>query len=133
MNRNEFQKVIDDTFESIQKLSGSKGVEYTGHEGEANAHANFDRLSADLQLTPEKVLTIYLTKHLDSIKTYVNNISAPASPKLSEPIEGRIDDAILYLILLKGMVKRRSTERVDSYIGTVNIPAYLAKHGREYI
>ena len=109
MNRKEFQGIIDQTFQSIQKLSGSKGVEYTGHEGEANIHANFDRLSADLQLDPETVLMVYLTKHLDSIRTYVNNIGAPASPKLSEPIEGRIDDAILYLILLKGMVYRRTT------------------------
>lgn len=111
INRDRHAKIVADTFGSIDKLNRSKGVEYTGHEGADNVHANFDRLARDLKLTPEQVLMVYLTKHLDSIKNYVNMVSVPESEvpvnfTLSEPIEGRIDDAILYLILLKGMCVR---------------------------
>lgn len=102
-----FDREIGEVFESIRKLSSSKGAEYRGSSGDANVHANFDRLAAMLDLSPEKVLMVYFTKHMDSITSYVNNIFSPVRPTLSEPISGRIDDAILYLILLRAMSRRR--------------------------
>ena len=105
MSRKEFNEMTHITFKQLTELSEGKGAEYAGQEVSHNEHANFDRLSTKLQIPPEKVLWVYLTKHLDSIENYINTQDQPAV-KLSEPITGRIDDAILYLLLLKGMVIR---------------------------
>lgn len=103
-------KVLAEVFDHLKHLTQSKGQEYAGQEGANNMHANFDRLATKLHLIPEKVLWVYTTKHLDSIENWINEIGSPAARKLSEPMEGRIDDAILYLILLRGMVWRRNHE-----------------------
>lgn len=103
MNDEVFKYLMQTTFDSLKKLSSTKGVEYAGSEDRL---ANFKRLEKRLNLSQEKILLVYLTKHLDSIDTYVKNIGA-RNVSLSEPIEGRIDDAILYLILLKGIIQER--------------------------
>lgn len=107
--RNQFDVMVKETFDSIQRLSAGKGAEYAGDKQHDNEHENFDRLSDRLGLSPEQVLMVYLSKHLDSIDTYVSRLSKDPSkvPEASEPITGRIDDAILYLLLLKGMGWRR--------------------------
>jgi hypothetical protein len=107
ISRDHFNKIVGSTFAELQRLSAGKGAEYAGAEVNQNEHANFDRLAAKLQIIPEKVLWVYLTKHLDSIETYVNGLASPTQRVLSESIEGRIDDAILYLLLAKAMVIRR--------------------------
>src|SRR5437899_1438897 len=135
IDRKTHMGIMNDTLGSLIKLSESKGVEYTGHEGQDNVHANFDRLARDLKLPPEKILMVYLTKHLDSIKTYVNRIDTPknepALPAPSEPIEGRIDDAILYLILLKGMVRRNGPQGTWREVPAMNSPAIGMRAGLE--
>jgi hypothetical protein len=83
--------------ERLMHLTDTKGREYANSDDQL---ANFKRLSTQLGLTPEQVITVYMTKHLDSINSYVRN----PEQDLSEPIDGRIDDAILYLILLKASI-----------------------------
>lgn len=108
MKHSEFMRdVLDATLLKIRELSLTKGEEYVGKEIDGNEHANFDRQALEWEVQPEKVLMIFYTKHIDAIKTWVRELGARDRRKLSEPIEGRIDDAILYLLLLKGMVIRR--------------------------
>jgi hypothetical protein len=106
----QFEWMVMDTFEAIKKLSATKGEEYTGRKRGENTHENFDRNAVRLNLTPEKVLAVYLGKHMDSIDTWINDleINRSQSAPYSEPITGRIDDAILFLLLLKGMAWRRA-------------------------
>jgi hypothetical protein len=118
MNNTEFQKVIAQTFESMQKLTATKGEEYAEGKTGSNQLQNFDRQAAELSIPPEKVLLVLLGKHMVSIQGWANG------RKMSEPIEGRIDDAILYLLLLKGMVTRRHREPVPAP-GGVNYDAPL--------
>lgn len=107
MTHQEFMgHVLRPTMQSVIDLSEGKGKEYAGPEGSSNEHANFDRLAVEMEMSPEKVLAVYWTKHMDAIKTYVRTLNKDTS----EPIEGRIDDAILYLLLLKGMVIRRRSK-----------------------
>ena len=109
MRKDRFQLLLKQTHDAMLALTASKGEEYTNNAaaGAADQHANFKRLSEELGLTPEQVLSVYLTKHLDAIKSYLR-----MGREFSEPIDGRIDDAILYLILLKGLiVERREAER----------------------
>ncbi len=87
----------------MHELTASKGVEYANSDDQL---ANFKRLSEKLGLTPEAVNLVYLTKHIDAIESYVKN-----GKSNSEPIHGRIEDAILYLILLKSIIVEK--EGVD--------------------
>lgn len=104
MRKDQFQRLLRETHETMVKLTATKGEEYANSESKdaADQHANFKRLSAELGLTPEQVLSVYLTKHLDAVKSFLRT-----DREFSEPIEGRIDDAILYLILLKGLVQEK--------------------------
>lgn len=96
MTLDEFQKFYDDMVEEELDLLYRKGMEYSGKE---DRHANFKRLAKQLNLSPEKILWIYLTKHLDGILSYINGEYTG-----SEPIRGRIEDARNYLALLAGMI-----------------------------
>lgn len=114
MRSSEFVNLLHECHASLVKLTGSKGEEY--RVGDDDQFANFKRQSKYLQLPMEKVLLVYLSKHLDSITNYVNTCPVDSDREwlgsgLSEPIEGRIDDAILYLVLLRGMVRERQQER----------------------
>lgn len=82
------------------KIFTDKGREYSGNNNRFN---NFQRLGQELELPPEKILWIYLKKHLDSILSYIN-LEKELS---SEPIIGRINDARNYLALLAGMIQEK--------------------------
>jgi hypothetical protein len=114
MKKVRFQELLKQQHQALLALTATKGEEYANAPDDQLA--NFRRLGLKLGLPMEKVLMVYLTKHLDSIEHYIkplasghaNNLTAKA---LSEPIDGRIDDAILYLILLKAIViERREVE-----------------------
>ena len=65
-----------------------------------NVFANFERIGSALDISREKVLMIYLLKHVDGIKAYVNGYKSQR-----EDVRGRITDVIVYLMLLWGMVE----------------------------
>lgn len=96
MNGSDFRQLLDETSDRLRELTTSKGVEYSNSDDQL---ANFKRLSQRLGLTPEAVILVYLTKHLDAIDSFVRTGRVH-----SEPITGRIDDAILYLVLLKAQI-----------------------------
>jgi hypothetical protein len=86
----------------LQELSGTKGREYAGEE---ELLLNMKEQAIECGVRPETVLHIFMTKHLRAISTYVRDTQAGNKRALSEPIEGRIEDAILYLALLRVMVR----------------------------
>lgn len=104
MNGSEFACLLDATHQRLVDLTATKGREYANSTDQL---ANFKRLSETLGISPEAVCFVYLTKHLDSIQSHLR---WPEKP-LSEPIDGRIDDAILYLILLKGLLNDSARSR----------------------
>ena len=65
-----------------------------------NAFANFERIGDNLNLSREKVLLVYLLKHMDGIIAHVDGHSSQR-----EDVRGRITDAIVYLCLLWGMIE----------------------------
>jgi hypothetical protein len=97
MNRTDFTALLDRTFEAVRTINGSKGMEYADSE---EALANFYRRAEEFDLDPKTVAGIFLGKHLDAIKAFIKTGSVR-----SEPIEGRVHDAILYLVLLLGLVE----------------------------
>ena len=97
MNRDEFTKLINDKHEQLVHINKTKGVEYAGED---DALDNFKRHAQELDLRPEQVWAVYASKHWDAIMSYVRRGGVLSD----ETIEGRIDDAILYLYLLLGLV-----------------------------
>jgi hypothetical protein len=104
MKKEDFLEMIADEWQRIYDLTASKGEEYSRSDDQL---ANFKRNASDLGLTPEQVWSVYFNKHIDSIKTYIRRVSEGQDPKLSESIDSRISDAILYLLLFKAMVKSK--------------------------
>ena len=70
-----------------------------------NAFANFERVGEHIGSSKEKVLMVYLLKHIDGISSFVNGHQSQR-----EDIRGRITDAIVYLCLLWGMVEENNKE-----------------------
>jgi hypothetical protein len=104
MNTEQFRQTIDELHKRLVDLTASKGEEYKRRED--NQFANFERGAAALGLTREQVLLVYASKHYDSIVTYVkDHASGRPAGNYAEPITGRIDDLILYMLLFRGMVE----------------------------
>jgi hypothetical protein len=101
MNIFEFKLLLNQTTDRLFQLTETKGHEYA-HD--ADQLANFRRLGTTLRLDPRVVLYVYLLKHLDAISHYIGAVQHKREIVCSEPIDGRIDDAILYLILLKALI-----------------------------
>lgn len=104
MSTQEFVTLCGNTWDDITRLTQSKGQEYANSDNQLD---NFKRLSKALGLAPDAVCFVYLTKHMDAIQ---NHIREPGRAK-SEPITGRIDDAILYLLLLKAIYSCQNLQK----------------------
>jgi hypothetical protein len=100
MTIEEFDKLFVTMCEEERDLLMRKGIEYSGKEDRL---ANFKKLANDLGLNPKQVLFVYLTKHLDSIRSYIKNGKVMSN----ESIEGRIADARNYLALLRGLIEEK--------------------------
>ncbi len=102
MNQQDFTRLFEATIATMNKLLVVKGEEYAGS---ADRLANFKR-GADLTgTTALQVAFIYASKHYDAIATYVRKDAAGHEQKLSEPIEGRLDDLMNYCLLMKAIIK----------------------------
>lgn len=96
MKRDEFHTLMEVTYANLLDLNNTKGSDYAGGE---DALANFKEQAASLGLAPEAVWGVYAGKHWSAIMTFIRKGEVQ-----SEPIEGRIDDLLMYLLLLKGLI-----------------------------
>lgn len=96
-----FTALFDSTVEELRKLATVKGGEYAGSEDRLG---NFKRGAINSGCTAPQVLLIYLSKHYDSICTYVRDHAAGTDRPRSEGMTGRCDDLALYSILMKAMI-----------------------------
>lgn len=97
-SRGEFMEYLERQFEAIRSLHASKGHDYT-HEADALANLR-DR--PEIGVTGRQALWIFLDKHLRAVQTYIRDGQVE-----SEPIETRIQDAVLYLLLLGALVEEQ--------------------------
>lgn len=96
MNRNDFGVLRDEVYKGIVAINDTKGHDYAGEE---DALANFKEAAAELGVSPYTIWFVYFHKHWSAIRTFLKEGTVQ-----SEGIEGRIDDAILYLFLLRGLI-----------------------------
>ena len=69
-------------------------------QSEDNVFANFDRVAKAINSTREKVLMVYLLKHIDGISAHIKGHKSQR-----EDVTGRLTDAMVYLLLLWGMIE----------------------------
>lgn len=92
---------VADVLERCSALREAGQKEYA--RAEDNAFANFERVAGIVGMPREKVLLVYLLKHIDGIQAW-----ADGHKSQREPVIGRICDAIVYLSLLRGMTRECS-------------------------
>lgn len=110
MNKTTFLNLLNDGHAKMVALTKSKGEEYSSSDDQLG---NFRRLAEQTGLTMPQIWLVLFTKHIDAIRTFIKDEAAGVQRERSEPIEGRIDDAILYLYLLRGIVGEKATPSVD--------------------
>lgn len=101
----EYAEIIDETVEQIKKLSKLKGGEYAG---DVDRLANFRRNGETLDLPMETIWAVYYNKHHDAVMQYIQDLKNGKQRERMEPIEGRVDDMLVYCILLKAMIRERN-------------------------
>lgn len=102
LTKDELGEIMERVFEECRALRGAGQKEYAGGE---NALGNFVRLANELGVSPEQVLWIYAMKHKDGTASYIRGHKSQR-----ESVEGRINDLIVYLCILRGMVEARNAE-----------------------
>lgn len=100
----QYDKLVKATVEEILRLSKLKGGEYAG---DVDRLANFRRNGAALGLSMETIWAVYAGKHWDAIQQYVKDLQEGKTRPRAESILGRLDDLIVYSILMKAMVEER--------------------------
>lgn len=100
-NSNPQLTIIADAMKRAEKLFATKNAEYGD---KADILANFRRL-ADQQGVPMSTAWFFLAgKHIDTITQYVKDVRENKNRSRSEPIRDRIDDMVVYSLLLLAIV-----------------------------
>lgn len=109
MNRDQLNKIVLQTQAEMDRLLNVKGGEYANS---LDVLANFKRGAELVGLQPLQVLFVYLSKHYDGVASYVRKTAAGKQPVLSEPIEGRLDDIIVYCTLAKALISEAKSAAI---------------------
>jgi len=98
MTKDEMAKLMDHMFGELVALRTAGQAEYA--HAEKNAFANFERVAERLGLDRKEVLMVYAEKHLDGIHSFIKGHKSQR-----EDVRGRINDVIVYMCLLRGMIE----------------------------
>lgn len=82
-----------------------KGKEYNIN-GDVNG--NFKKIAALTTVDAKMVWLVHFSKHLDSIINYIKE----GRVSCDEPIEGRIADAVNYLLILASMIEEERKDHI---------------------
>lgn len=93
--------IIADAIKRAEKLFATKNAEYGD---KADILSNFRRLALQ-QNVPMSTAWFFLAgKHIDTITQYVKDVRENKTRPRSEPIRERIDDMVVYSLLLLAIV-----------------------------
>lgn len=88
---------MDQVFEECRGLRNAGQKEYA--HADENAFANFERVAERMGLNPKQALMVYAEKHMDGIHSFIKGHTSQR-----EDVTGRINDVIVYMCLLRGMI-----------------------------
>ena len=107
MQKDKFDKLFSNIIDQVKSTRDQGQKEYA--HTITNVFANLERTGKQLNIGKEKVLMIFLLKHMDGIIAHINGHESQR-----EDIRGRIKDAIVYLTLYWGMVE----DKMGAEMGT---------------
>lgn len=104
MNRTAFQELMHEQFGRLLDINNTKGHDYAGDEDALDNFKRDEERIAKIAANNPHLLKwyVYFEKHLGAIMTYLEEGDVK-----SEPINGRIDDVLLYLFLLRGLIEEQ--------------------------
>jgi hypothetical protein len=88
-----------------------------------NAFANFERAAEDLGLDRKMVLWVFAMKHRDGIASFLQGHRSQR-----ENVRGRINDLIVYLLILRGMIEEEEGVPPRAPTATRKGPAPRPRH-----
>jgi hypothetical protein len=102
MTRDEFQELMRSQFDRLIEINTTKGHDYAGDEDALDNFKRDDERIAKIAKNNPHLLKwyVYFEKHHGAVMTFLEEGDVK-----SEPIEGRIDDCLLYLFLLRGLIE----------------------------
>jgi hypothetical protein len=103
-SHDDYARLLTDTVEQINSLSLLKGGEYAG---DVDRLANFRRNAEQTGVPMETVWSVYYNKHHDAVMQFCRDLITGKERLRAEPLAGRVDDMITYLILFKAMLVER--------------------------
>ena len=95
-----FAKKFADCIDLIR----AKNSDYTEGNGKRDRIAHFRSASADLKLPMMKIWQVFIRKHWSTVQKFANGGEIE-----SEPIDGRINDIINYMVLLAAIIEDEKT------------------------
>lgn len=99
---------MEGIFKECLETAEKKGRDYSGT---ADSLSNFKRNAERLGMTKYQVWAIYCAKHIDSIFNSIKH--APEFPQVeSEPLRGRVVDAITYLTIFLALIDEEDSKRI---------------------
>jgi hypothetical protein len=104
MKQGEVTLIINQTLSEIKQLFARKNADYSDGK---DALSNFKE-NLDIDVVPELSLMVLANKHWGTVKRFMNKIQLGQSIlSENEPIEQRIDDVIVYMLILKCLLQER--------------------------
>lgn len=97
-----FQAIMEAQFSRITELVDIKCGEYAAG---TDRLANFRKAAQAEELPMTTIWKIHAGKHWDAISQYIKDDRTRTFRARSEPISGRIDDMIVYLLLLQAIIE----------------------------
>lgn len=98
-------RMFEHTYKRLMHLTGTKGAEYAEVNGDGSDRlSNFKKGGVDNDIHPYQYWAVLAGKHWTSIRDFINRTARGEPPIASEDIMGRIDDMLLYLMLLKCLI-----------------------------
>lgn len=105
MNQDEYDDVTTLLADKALNIEETKRPGYTTNT--MDVLSNFKRVADQIGTIPEKVLMVYMLKHLDSIRTVLNDIESGKENVDPEGWEGRLCDIYNYVRLLFALMWER--------------------------
>lgn len=97
----EFVKQTNELLSKAEKIREVKNADYSrGNITDMNAA--FKEMANEVGITPLQVWSVFAKKHFKAIDSFIKFGSE------SEPIEGRIIDAMNYLLILNSLIKEQN-------------------------
>jgi hypothetical protein len=122
MNHIRFNEMVEATLLSLKEKLTGKGEEYSRNGDRLH---NFNTAAAFRHKQPESCLLDFMTKHTVSVADCIDDIEKGVYPPLHVMNE-KIDDSILYLLILRAMYTERLEKRADA----ISTACESLKHGK---